>query len=48
MKGIAYYKWGYKYQLKEMCCSAIDLKPVKAVNTDYINLDTEGGVHHET
>jgi hypothetical protein len=41
MKGIA-YNGGYKYQLKETCCVAIDIKPAVAINTDYINLDTEG------
>jgi hypothetical protein len=30
-----------------MYCSTIDIKPVKAINTDYINLDTEVGVHLE-
>ncbi len=41
MKGIA-YKGGYKYQLKEMFHVTIDIKPVTAIYTDYIGLDTEG------
>lgn len=41
MKGIA-YKGGYKYQLKEKYCVVIDIRPDKAINTDYITLETEG------
>ena len=41
MKGIT-YKGGYKYQLKEMYCVTIDIKPVTAIHTDYIDLNTDG------
>ena len=41
MKGIT-YKGGYKYQLKEMYCVTMDIKPVTAIHTDYIDLNTDG------
>ena len=41
MKGIA-YKGGYKYQLREMYCVTIDIKPVTAINIDCIDLGSEG------
>jgi hypothetical protein len=41
MKSIA-YKGGYKHQLKETYCVTIDIKPVTAINSDYIDLGTEG------
>jgi hypothetical protein len=34
MKGIA-YKGGYKYQLKEMYCVTIDIKPITAAPKGY-------------
>ena len=43
MKGIA-YNGEYKYQLKETCCIAIDIKPATPINTEYIDLDTPGGL----
>jgi hypothetical protein len=43
MNNIA-YKSGYKYQLKEMYRITIDIKPVSPINTDYIQLDTDGNL----
>jgi hypothetical protein len=43
MKCIA-YNGGYKYQLKETYCLAIDIKPEAPINTEYIKLDIEGNL----
>ncbi len=45
MKCIA-YNGGYKYQLKETYTIAIDLKPRTSIETEYIDLDTEGNLPH--
>lgn len=41
MKCIAYND-GYKYQLKEAYSVVIDIKPPSIIDTEYIDLDTEG------
>jgi len=41
MKCIA-YKGGYKYQLKQNCNVAIEIKPDQAISTEFIELDTQG------
>jgi hypothetical protein len=43
MKCIA-YNGGYKYQLKEAYTIAIDIRPRTSINTEYIDLDTEGNI----
>ncbi len=43
MKCIA-YNGGYKYQLKEAYKVVIDIKPNTAINTEYIDLDTNGNL----
>ena len=43
MKCIAYND-GYKYQIKEPCTIAIDIKPAATIKTDYIILDTDGNL----
>jgi hypothetical protein len=41
MKCIA-YKGGYKYQLKQNCAVAIEIKPEEPISTEYLGLDTQG------
>ena len=43
MKCIAYND-GYKYQLKEACNVAIEIKPSIGIDTEYIKLDKEGNL----
>ena len=43
MKCIA-YRGGYKYQIKETYTVQIELKPPGNINTDYIQLDTNGNI----
>jgi hypothetical protein len=38
------YNGGYKYQLKETCMFTIAIKPNEPVNTDFIDLDTNGNL----
>ena len=38
------YNGGYKYQLKETYTIAIDIKPRTSIDTEYIDLDTEGNI----
>src|SRR5260370_31122772 len=38
------YNGGYKYQLKETYTIAIDIKPRTSIDTEYIDLDTQGNI----
>lgn len=43
MRRIA-YNGGYKYQLKEIYTLTIDIKPTTSIDTEYIDLNTEGNL----
>jgi len=43
MKCIA-YKDGYKYQLKETYRLILDINPAEPIDTEYIDLDTQGNI----
>ena len=43
MKCIAYND-GYKYQLKETCTVALDIRPATPIDTEYIDLDGAGNM----